>query len=179
MLFLFVAFFVSAVILGALLYRKYEQSRHAPSTPPPAKEAGTIIVTLFFADQGGNGLRREAREIDVCDELSSCADAVVEEIMNGPVSELAPTLPGTFSYHDIKVTGDTAVIDLDRGALEGLPEGSSAEMSAVYSIVDSITFNFPQIRRVQFLMDGAALSTAKGHLDLREPLPPDYSLETK
>lgn len=179
MLFLFIAFFISAAILGALLYRKYEQSRLSPSAPPPTREAGTIVVTLFFADQAGNGLKREAREIDACDDLSSCADEVVGELMNGPVGELASTLPGSFSYQDIKIEGDTAVIDLDHGALDGLPAGSSAEMSAIYSIVDSITFNFPQIRRVRFLMGGAALPTLKGHLDLREPLPPDFTLEAR
>jgi sporulation and spore germination protein len=176
---LFIAFIVSAAILGALLFRKYEKSRGVPSVPPPAKEAGTIYVTLFFADPSGKGLRREVREIDACDGPAQCGEVVIDELLNGPIGELAPTLPASFSVRTVQVEGATAVIDLEKGSAEGLPEGSSAEMTAVYSIVDSLAFNFPQIRNVKFLVEGAALPTLKGHLDLREPLVPDFGLENR
>jgi hypothetical protein len=52
-------------------------------------------------------------------------------------------------------------------------------MAAVYAVVDSIAANFPQIRRVQLLIDGENVPTLKGHLDLRGPLAPDFSLEKK
>ena len=180
MTFLFLAFIVSASVLGMLLYRKYEQSR-APSVPSAAREetVGKKIVTLFFVGQSGTGLRRETREIDACDELPDCVEAVIDELVNGPLGELGATLPGTFSLNSVTVAGDTAVLDLERGTWEGLPGGSSAEMTAVYSIVDTIVFNFPQIRRVRFLLEGEPMPTLKGHLDLREPLAPDFSLETK
>ena len=181
MTFLFIAFIVSAVVLGALFYRKYERSHMLPVVPPPAREptAGTTIVTLFFADPGGQGLRRELREIGACNELPDCIEAVIHELVNGPLGDLGPTLPGSFSLRAARVVGDTAVLDLQKGTGEGLPEGSSAEMVAIYSIVNSIAFNFPPIHRVQFLMDGQALTSLKGHLDLREPLVPDFLLETK
>ncbi|HEY6007824.1 MAG TPA: GerMN domain-containing protein [Geobacteraceae bacterium] len=180
MTFLFIAFIVSAVVLGALFYRKYERS-HMPVVPPPAREpmAGTTIVTLFFADPGGQGLRRELREIGACNELPDCIEAVIHELVNGPLGDLGPTLPGSFALRAARVVGDMAVLDLQKGTGEGLPEGSSAEMMAIYSIVDSIAFNFPPIHRVQFLMDGQSLTSLKGHLDLREPLVPDFLLETK
>ena len=181
MAFLFLAFIISAVVLGVLLYRKYELSR-APSSPPPSvteQAPGKKIVTLFFADPSGTGLRRETREIDPCDELADCVETVIDELVNGPLGELGATLPGTFSLNSVTFAGDAAVLDLEQGTWEGLPEGSSAEMTAVYSIVDTIVFNFPQIRRVRFLLHGEPMPMVKGHLDLREPLAPDFSLETK
>lgn len=181
MAFLFLAFIVSATVLGALLYRKYEQSRAPSSVPPSVKEqqAGKKLVTLFFADPSGTGLRRETREIDPCDELSDCIEALIDELVNGPLGELGATLPGTFSLNSVAVSGDVAVLDLEQGTWAGLPGGSSTEMTAVYSIVDTIGLNFPQIRRVRFLLEGEPIATMKGHLDLREPLAPDFSLETK
>ena len=174
---LLIAFIVSATILGALLFRKYEKSRLVPSPPPPAGEAGTTSVTLFFADSSGNGLRREVREIDACDGPAQCSEEVIDELLNGPIGDLAPTLPASFSVRSVQMEGATAVIDLEKESATGLPEGSSAEMTAVYSIVDSLAFNFPQIRNVKFLVEGEAVPTLKGHLDLRAPLVPDYGLE--
>jgi len=52
-------------------------------------------------------------------------------------------------------------------------------MAAVYSVVDSLAVNFPQIRQVRIFVEGKPVDTLKGHLDLREPLEPDFSLEKK
>ena len=79
----------------------------------------------------------------------------------------------------MRVKGETAQIDFGRELKETLPAGSSAELAAVYSVVDTVTANFPQIKSVQFLIEGAPVDELKGHLDLRSPLPPDYSLEKK
>ncbi len=177
MAFLFLAFIVTATVLGFLLYRRYEQSRMPPTVS--GEHPGTKIITLFFADQSGTGLRREVREIDACPELADCVESTVDELVHGPLGDLGPTLPGSFSLKGVRIVGDTAELNLERGTEEGLPEGSSAEMMAVYSVVDTIAFNFSPIRRVRFLMEGEVMPTLKGHLDLREPLGPDFSLETK
>ena len=79
----------------------------------------------------------------------------------------------------VQVNGDLAQIDLGEEMIQGLPGGSNAEMTAVYSIVDSIAVNFPGIKQVKLLVGGKTVETLKGHLDLRGPLAPDFSLEKK
>lgn len=174
----FIAFALSAAVLGALILRKYEMSRMKPAPPPHAPEAGRILVTLFFASPGGEGFAREAREIDPCTEPAECAEEVVEELINGPVGELSPTLPPTATIRSVRVEGETALVDFGKGFAEGLPGGSHGEMSAVYSVVDSLVFNFPRIKKVKFLLEGEWVESL-GHLDLREPLAPDFTLEKK
>jgi spore germination protein GerM len=56
------------------------------------------------------------------------------------------------------------------------PGGSSAEMMTVYSIVNSLSLNFPQIKRVQFLIDGKPIATIVGHLSLEQPVSPKPDL---
>jgi spore germination protein GerM len=56
------------------------------------------------------------------------------------------------------------------------PGGSSAEMMTVYSIVNSLSLNFPQIKRVQFLIDGKPIATIVGHLSLERPVSPKPDL---
>jgi hypothetical protein len=54
--------------------------------------------------------------------------------------------------------------------------GSSAEMLAVYSIVNTVVVNFPVIQKVKLNVQGTSDVVLK-HLDITEPLVPDFSLE--
>jgi len=49
-------------------------------------------------------------------------------------------------------------------------------MMTVYSIVNSLTLNFPPIKRVQILIDGKPIETITGHLFLKQPVPPKPDL---
>jgi Sporulation and spore germination len=171
------AFVVFAAVLGTLIYRKYELSRLTPAEPQPQK-TGTLIVALFFASPDGAGLVREAREIDACSDPTACADAVVEELVNGPVGDMSPTLPPSTIVHGVRVEGDTATVDFGKEFADGLPAGSNAQIMAVYSVVDSLAYNFPSVKKVKFLLGGESVKTL-GELDLSAPLPPDFSLEIK
>lgn len=165
------------MVLGALIYRKYEMSRLRPAPPQP-REAGALLVALFFAAPDGSGLVREAREIDACLDPAECAEEVLEELINGPVGEKSPTLPPMTTFRSVRVEGDTATVDFGKELAEGLPAGSNAEMAALYSVIDSLAFNFPSIKKVKFLLEGESIKTL-GQLDLSAPLPPDFSLEKK
>jgi spore germination protein GerM len=177
MTFLLLAFVISAVVLGALIYRKYELSRLKPA-PPQLQEAGMLLVTLFFASPDGAGLVREAREIDACSDPTACAEVVLAGLINGPVGDMSPTLPPTATFRSVRVDGETATVDFGNEFTEGLPAGSNAEMMAVYSVVDSLAFNFPSIKKVKFLLEGKNFKTL-GQLDLTAPLTPDFTLEKK
>jgi spore germination protein GerM len=176
---LFIAFIVFAAVLGALMLKKYAVRRQQPVAAPHPQQGGTFLVTLFFASPDGAGLVREGREIDPCVDSARCVEAVVGELINGPLGDLAPTLPAATSIHAVQVNGDLAQIDLGEEMIKGLPGGSNAEMEAVYSIVDSIAVNFPRIKQVKLMVNGKAVETLNGHLDLRGPLTPDFTLEKK
>ena len=176
---LLLAFVLFAVVVGALVFRKYETATRKVEPPPQAAPAGTVVVTLFFASAEGDRLVREGRELDIEESVEESVESVVDELIRGPLGSLAPTLPSNAKVLGVRLKGDLAEIDFGPELLEGIPEGSSAEMVAVYSIVDTVATNFPQIKRVQFLIGGAVPQTLKGHLDLRTPLAPDYDLEKK
>ncbi len=175
---LFIAFLIAATVLGALMLQKYYGRKHTAVAPARPGGVGTVRVSLFFASPDGNGLMREGSEIDACgNDLAGCIQDTVEKLVGGPLGDLAPTLPATTILNDVQVKDDTAYLDFGKELVDGLPGGSSAEMTAVYSIIDSVSYNFPQIRKVKFLLDGHEVETLKGHLDLRMPLAPDFSLE--
>lgn len=174
---LVVAFIFLAVFLGFLVLRKYESRRVQPAVPPQVQQAGTVPVVLFFAAPEGDGLAREGREIEACQSPEECATSVVEELINGPVGDLEPVLPPAATIRGVQIAGDTARIDLGKETVDALPAGSSAELLAVYAIVNTVTANVPQIKKVQFLVGGQETQTLKGHIDLRQPLLPNPTLE--
>ena len=174
---LLIAFVLFAVVLGALVFRKYDTATRKVEPPPQALPAGTVVVTLFFASADGAGLVREGREIEAEAGVEEGVESLVDELVSGPLGSLAPTLPANVRVLGVRVNGEVAQIDFGRELRDALPSGSSAEMAAVYSIVDTVSTNFPKIKAVQFLIEGAPVEELKGHVDLSAPLAPDYSLE--
>jgi spore germination protein GerM len=179
---LLVGFFLLAAILGGLFFRKY-LDRQPPPRQTPAQilpeQEGVRAVSLFFASPDGSGLVRESRLIDPCSGLDECIEEVLGELINGPIGDLSPSLPETTMYHGVSLNGDLLTIDFGRELPDGIISGSAAEMAAVYSVVNSMAVNFTQVKSVRFLVDGKPMDTLKGHIDLREPLSPDYTLEKK
>jgi hypothetical protein len=68
-------------------------------------------------------------------------------------------------------------VDLSKEASQGT-SGSHDELLSVYSIVNSLTVNFPAVKRVQILLEDRPTDTLAGHVDLSRPLTADMTLLT-
>lgn len=172
---LLVPFLIIALVFGVLIWNKYRASRMVNPRPHVQHPSGSRTVVLFFVADGTR-LAREARELESCGDTAACVRGTLTELVNGPLGELGQPLPNGSLLNGVRVEGDTAVVDLNRAFVEGMPSGSSAEMMAVYSIVNTVCVNFPKISRVRLTAAGEG-NLVLGHLDLSEPLTADYSLE--
>ena len=168
-----VAFLLVMIVIGAAIFKRIMDARQLPTHPAATLQHGYQTVTLFFA--ADNGLARELREIDQCDIQVECIDTMVTELANGPVSNLQPVIPADSAVEEVRIVGDTAILRFAPSFAQGLPDGSSAEMTAVYAVVNTICINDPRIAKVLFLEGDSPLKLR--HLDLSEPLGPDFSLE--
>ena len=172
---LVIPFAIVAMVFGGLIWKKMQDSREASPVPQTDQSAATRKVVLFFATDDAR-LSREAREMEACAETSECVKDLLDELISGPVGDLHATVPEGTVVTAVRLEGDMAVVDLTAPFAAELPSGSSAEMAAVYSIVNTVCVNFPQIARVRITVEGKQ-KTVLNHLDLTDPLPPDYSLE--
>jgi hypothetical protein len=172
---LLIPFLVIPLVFGVLLWKKYQASREISPKPQIQQPAGARKAVLFFV-AGGSRLAREARELEPCDGTAACVKVVLDELFNGPVGDLDEALPDGATFKGVGIEGDMAVVDLSQSFADELPSGSSAEMMAVYSIVDTVGVNFPQLTKVKLTIEGKG-NIVLEHLDLSEPLIPDYSLE--
>lgn len=168
-------FIVFILFFSTMIWQKYKSSLEISPTPPSITTEGASSVTLFFGDEG-TYLAREAREIGSCDDPNSCLKSVLDELLNGPVGEFEETIPDGVNIDTVSIEGEIATIDFNQAFLEAMLSGSSAEMLAVYSIVNTVVVNFPEIKKVKLNVHGKSDVVLK-HLDISEPLTPDFSLE--
>lgn len=138
------------------------------------------MVTLYFSDSQGEYLVGEKRMILKRREVKEEAAETITELIRGPKGKLIPTLPSRTKLLSLQVDEKgLAKVNFNKALSEGHPGGSSAEIMTLYSIVNSLTFNFPQIKRVQILMGGEAGETIAGHLSLEQPVSSNFDLVRK
>ena len=172
---LLIPFAIVAMLFGGLIWKKMQHSRELQPVPQVNQPAAARKGVLFFV-AGGTRLAREARELESCSDTTECVKGLLDELFSGPVGDMDAALPETAAVVAIRLEGDLAVIDLTKPFVSDMPAGSSAEMLAVYSIVNTVCINYPQIARVRITVEGDAKANLN-HLDLTDPLTPDYALE--
>lgn len=171
------AFLLVLAVFGGWLIRHFVV---ALAPPPPAEVQRQLrTVTLYFAAPDGAGLVAEGREIADCLEEDACLKATLQALIDGPVGNLSPVFPGQTVLRGIMVVGGEVQVDFERTLVDGHPGGSWGELLTVHALTNTVAANFPHLRQVRILIEGAAVETLKGHVDLSQPLAPDFSLVLK
>ncbi len=149
--------------------------------PKPQEPAGPApeprTVTLFFLADDDDLLHKETREIASGPAAADEAERALAELIKGSEKGLVSPLPPQAKVRQVFIGADgLATVDLSREAAEGASYGSTSELAAVYAVVDTLVFNFDQIKRVAILVEGVERETLGGHVDLTRAFLPDYSL---
>lgn len=173
-------FLVFLIIIGVGLFLVYHFRQEImgflrpSSVQKPEKEIAVKekkIVTLFFSEEEGEYLVGEKREIPKRETVEEEARETVVELIKGPKGKLIPALPPRTRLLTLEMDQNgVAKVNFDQTLSKEHPGGSSAEMLTLYSIVNSLTLNFPQIKRVQVLIDGKAAESIAGHISLKQPV---------
>jgi germination protein M len=168
------------VLIGAGLILLFHQQIFR-SVKPVSKKRSILTerkeVLLYFSDSDGEYLIGEKRKILRKNAVQEEAKETIIELIKGPSGKLIPTLPPRTELLALQLSGaGVARVNFNPVLSAEHPGGSSAEMMTVYSIVNSLSLNFPQIKRVQILIDGKPIDTIVGHLSLKEPVSPKPDL---
>jgi spore germination protein GerM len=136
------------------------------SAEPPRE---TKEVVLFFPSEEDSLLHPERRRILGGLSVAEEAREVVEELIKGSVQGHLSPLPPETRLRQLFVTKEgIAYVDFSKEIAEKHPSGSSAELTTVYSVVNSLTFNFRPIRKVFLLVEGGERETLGGHINLSQ-----------
>ena len=172
---LLIPFAIIALVFGTILWNKHRTSRLVTIPPQVSPSTEKRSVILFFVADGSR-LAREARKLDSCQSAEDCVKETLVELFNGPFGHLDEALPDGLLLNSVRIEGGVAFVDMNKTFAEAMLSGSSAEMTAVYSIVNTVCFNFPEITRVKLTVEYGNTPIMK-HLDLSAPLLPDYTFE--
>ncbi len=151
----------------------------APRAGTGGGPAGTRTVTLYFISEADGLLHAEEREIEAGGAPGDEIRRVVEELIKGSARDLVAPLPPETKIRQVFVSRDTAYVDFSREIMEQFAYGSSSELAAIYAVVNAITVNFRDVKRVAILVEGGEKETLGGHVDLSRPLAPQPSLVAK
>ena len=133
----------------------------------------TRSVTLFFADRKADALLSESHEVPVHGGIAEQMRAVVEEFLKGPgTQEAVSAVPEGTRLLDLfwDEEGQIVYLDFSQAFVSNHPGGSTAEYYTITTLLKTIQANFPQVRRVQFLVEGYPVETIAGHYSVKKPI---------
>jgi len=157
----------------------YLNHRDTPQPSSSAVETSVVQtrdVILYFASVDGQKLVAETREITECAQDEDCLADTVRALIAGPQGALAAILPAQVALHAVAVEGSLVQVDFSQDLIAAHPGGTQSELLTIYGLADTLAVNFPHLRQLRVLVDGMPVPTLKGHIDLRQPINPDFSL---
>ena len=148
------------------------QAAPAPDATPEAP--ATTEISLLFPGLNDDLLHLERRAITPLASPADQAKLVLSELFKGPSPGLLRAIPDGAQVRELYLLADgTAWADITADILK-VQGGATEELLAVYSMVDTLALNIPEIRRVGILVNGQTRRTLAGHLDLERPFDPEY-----
>jgi germination protein M len=148
------------------------QPLYAPTDPP-------INAKIFFPAASGSALlMAEDDMIFKSNEVVNRAKQILQKLQDGPHSNaMFPSLPKDTKVQDIFISEQgVAFIDFSNAISANHPGGLVNELTTVYSIVNSLTYNIDEIKQVKILVGGVEKETLAGHCLLLLPMEMDLSI---
>jgi len=176
-------FFVDVVGRVQSMMRNDHETEENPFKPPTqplyAPTDPAINVKIFFpAASGETLLTAEDEMIFKSSELGNRAKQILQKIQDGPHDEkMVPSLPKDTKLQDLFISEQgIAFIDFSNAIAANHPGGVLNELATIYSIVNSLAYNLPEIKQVKILIGGVEKETLAGHCLLLLPLEMDLSI---
>ena len=165
----------TAVALGIIIIRSADSPvRKDPGEtlrPANLKSSPTTLAHLYFSDKESQFLISEERILKHPENPAFFARSIVEALIKGPQRGLIRTIPADTKVRAIYVTQEgICYVDLNSNIADKHPGGIKSELFSIYSIVNSVVLNVPEVEAVKILINGDEAETLAGHIDLQVPV---------
>ena len=128
-------------------------------------------LSIWFASPQQDALVSERRRVPHSPTPFERAKASLQELIAGPTSAALRTIAAEVKIRELFIDDQgTAYIDFTEALSQTHPSGPWAEMLTLRSIMQTLTANVPEVKRLQILVEGREVETLAGHLDIRRPL---------
>lgn len=138
------------------------------SSKSAGQEAAVTDISVYYPDVNATGLVAVTKNVKV--KGQDKYKAAVEALLAGTDDKrLTTVFPKKTKLLKVAVSGSTARVDFDKNLAAGFVGGSTGEEMLVGSLVNTLT-EFPEIKKVQILVEGKEIDSLSGHLDLSKPV---------
>ena len=145
------------------------QTAQTKDTEKPAQEKPKEMqVNVYYPRNDGTGLIAVSRKVNT--EKDDKYTAAMKSLLMG-TKEKGQTnvIPKKAKLRSVTVKDGVATVDFSKELEQNFSGGSTGEEMLIGSIVNTLT-DFPEVEKVQILIEGASVETLSGHMDLSEPL---------
>ncbi|MBI5885910.1 MAG: GerMN domain-containing protein [Deltaproteobacteria bacterium] len=168
---------IIAIAAGIIVIDRYGDRIFRPIVEDKIKGTADLReIKVYFVSEDGEGLtpeKRLAKKGALEDEIKEALGMLIE----GPMErKLSSAIPEGTKLRGVRLDGNTATADFSAEMVKNHPGGSTYEILTIYSIVDTVAMNFPQVKEVMILVDGKKTETIAGHIDTTAPFSVDRSL---
>ena len=130
-------------------------------------------IVLYFVDSSGFSLVSEEQQIAGCNDERQCIAQTIEALSSGS-QQFQPVLPERTRILGVEIEGDLVRVNFSRDLVDRHPGGSLSELLTVYGLTNTLAVNFPDLRRLQILVEGKIEPTLKGHVDISRPIKAEF-----
>ena len=145
------------------------QTAQTKDTEKPLQEKPKEMqVNVYYPRNDGTGLIAVSRKVNT--EKDDKYTAAMKSLLTG-TKEKGQTnvIPKKAKLRSVTVKDGVATVDFSKELEQNFSGGSTGEEMLIGSIVNTLT-DFPEVEKVQILIEGASVETLSGHMDLSEPL---------
>ncbi len=155
------------VALGAIVYYFFWQPSTSESASVAAAGPRSQTITLYFSQVAeGNVVSRTfmlPEHLAFPDQIRNILEKMTEPAKAGEAT-LAPVAL-KFRNAFLRKNG-LLVLDLDTGVTYNHPHSALREAAMLHSIVVTLLTNYPNLKRIKFLINGLEQDSWQGHVDL-------------
>jgi spore germination protein GerM len=130
-------------------------------------------VTVYFGNRSADDFLTEGREIPAAGGFEAQVKAAIGELIKGPQGgDRVGVIPqGTEIRQAFWVEdSQTLYLDFNNALVANHPGGSAGEYFTIGAILKTVSANFPQVKRVQLLIDGNTVESIAGHYAVDKPI---------
>ncbi|QDR79578.1 GerMN domain-containing protein [Sporomusa termitida] len=127
----------------------------------------TMQLVIYHATKDAMLLVPEVHKVPVNSQPARTAIELLQAGTKDPA--LVSVMPAGTKMKNLTVKDHVAYVDFDDKLIKKNVGGSASETLLVGAIVNTLT-EFPDIHKVQILVEGKKINTITGHMDTSEPL---------
>ncbi len=150
-----------------------------PETRQTQSENKEITVTVYRAPASGEEYLLPEKVTRKAGKMTA-PEVALDVLVNSRPQDSAKMVslfPKGTKVRTMKVEDGIAYVDFSK-EITDLPQGSYTELMLTTAIVNTLT-EFPEIKKVQILVDGKKIASLKGHTDILDPLERNTTLLKK